>query len=63
MWTRTTSLYRSAAYGSAPELHGGLAGALSGGQQQMLAIGRAMMARPVLMLLDDSARTNAVTQR
>jgi len=30
-----------------------LAGALSGGQQQMLAIGRALMARPVLMLLDE----------
>ena len=30
-----------------------LAGALSGGQQQMLAIGRALMARPVLMLHDE----------
>jgi branched-chain amino acid transport system ATP-binding protein len=34
-------------------MRGRLAGALSGGQQQMLAIGRALMARPVLMLLDE----------
>jgi branched-chain amino acid transport system ATP-binding protein len=30
-----------------------LAGTLSGGEQQMLAIGRAMMARPQLLLLDE----------
>ena len=30
-----------------------LAGTLSGGEQQMLAIGRAMMARPSLLLLDE----------
>ena len=35
------------------QMRGRLAGALSGGQQQMLAIGRALMARPVLMLLDE----------
>ncbi len=35
------------------ERRNGLAGYLSGGEQQMLAIGRALIARPALMLLDE----------
>ncbi len=35
------------------ERHSQAAGTLSGGQQQMLAIGRGLMARPKLMLLDE----------
>ena len=35
------------------ERHGQAAGTLSGGQQQMLAIGRGLMARPQIMLLDE----------
>ena len=43
-------------YSYFPRLHersGQQSGYLSGGEQQMLAIGRAMMARPKLMLLDE----------
>jgi branched-chain amino acid transport system ATP-binding protein len=43
-------------YGLFPVLRrreGQLAGTLSGGEQQMLAIGRALMARPKLMMLDE----------
>ncbi|MEJ2364223.1 MAG: ABC transporter ATP-binding protein [Deltaproteobacteria bacterium] len=35
------------------ERHNALAGYLSGGEQQMLVIGRALMAQPKLMLLDE----------
>ena len=35
------------------ELRRNIAGYLSGGEQQMLVIGRAMMATPKLMMLDE----------
>ncbi|GLK54596.1 branched-chain amino acid transport system ATP-binding protein [Methylopila capsulata] len=43
-------------YGDFPRLHerrAQMAGTLSGGEQQMLAIGRALMARPRLVLFDE----------
>ncbi len=35
------------------ERHGQLSGTLSGGEQQMLAIGRALMSKPKLMMMDE----------
>ncbi len=37
------------------ERRGQLAGTLSGGEQQMLAVGRALMARPRLLLIDEAS--------
>ena len=55
-WDSTTRDSLASVYELFPvlgEMRGRLAGALSGGQQQMLAIGRALMARPALLLLDE----------
>ncbi|MFQ5894581.1 MAG: TRAP transporter substrate-binding protein DctP [Nitrospinota bacterium] len=59
MSVKTMKFYESLKYATDPsnaylaERRGQMAGSLSGGEQQMLALGRGLMARPRLLLVDE----------